>query len=961
MSVPLKIIILEDREQDALLLASTLREQGLEFTWMQVDTEEDFRKALKGSVDVILADYQLEEFTAKDALEWLRQSGKDIPVLIVTGALGDEAAAAVMREGAVDYLLKDRPARLRSAIEYALAQKRHREARRAAEKALQLSERRFRRVFESSPAGLAILDSATRIVEANRAFSTMCGVHVSSLCGMYFQDVLAPEHHPAFARVWEQLASGHETTEPITVVCSLAQPAPTYAALRLSRLEGWEKSDEAALVVCDDITDEVRANEVKARKAALAHAIAIAADVFLSTDDWRTALDSFVQRLGVAAQAEAVCVFRYDIAGELVADTTWSRTETDVSSEVSDFVRQLLKTETGGPLRAPRVLTTTMPCIREASNFRIIVAPVAVRRGLWGYVGIVRSMEDEDWQAEELSSYQAAADLLGNAIEDREASARLRASEQRLRLLVDTALDAVITVDGDGFITSWNPRAVEMFGYSEDDVRGTPLLSVIAPPHAHQEWRKAGVRPPRDANTGPMAGRFETLAIRREGTEFPVEVGFAMVADPENPVLNLYVRDISRQKQAEQELKEAEEQDIRVAERIQDKLLIGAPLAVSEVFRIAVGARPGRSVSGDFVWTVQHHRDMLDVLVADVMGKGLSAALLGAVTKSYLYESTRLLTAHLEPFGRPPTPREVLMALQERLSSELRAMESYVTLSYLRIDRARKVATVVGCGHPPVLHINPRQRTCRALKSENLPLGVLDHELLTATEHPFEHGDVFFLYTDGIVEAENAEQAFYGEDRLRIVLLDTASTRDMDLIVQRVIEDVLDFVGSAPRTDDLTCVAVTTEEPVLQTPQLRRTLEVPGSFENLESVRLFVTALCQDLPGPPIEEAILHRFVQAVHEAVCNVIQHAHAHRADMSVQIIGEGYEDRVELRIYDVGAGINVQGLQAHDLGGDKPLTGKDFIEAGVHEWQYVSRQLGRNYLRLVLRRNEPLPPLA
>lgn len=136
MTVPLRVVILEDRQADALLMLHELREAGYDPDWARVETESDFLAQLSPETTVILADYHLPEFDALRALELVKERGLDIPFLVVTGALGDEAAAGCMREGAADYLLKDRLARLGDAVRQALEKKRARDDQRRAEVAL---------------------------------------------------------------------------------------------------------------------------------------------------------------------------------------------------------------------------------------------------------------------------------------------------------------------------------------------------------------------------------------------------------------------------------------------------------------------------------------------------------------------------------------------------------------------------------------------------------------------------------------------------------------------------------------------------------------------------------------------------------------------------------------------------------------------------------------------------------
>src|SRR5512136_2852621 len=105
MSAPLRVLILEDRATDAELMLHELRRIGYEPDWRRVETESDYLTCLVPTLDVILADYTLPQFDALRALHSLQDRGLDIPFIVVTGSVGEEAAVECMKQGATDYLL----------------------------------------------------------------------------------------------------------------------------------------------------------------------------------------------------------------------------------------------------------------------------------------------------------------------------------------------------------------------------------------------------------------------------------------------------------------------------------------------------------------------------------------------------------------------------------------------------------------------------------------------------------------------------------------------------------------------------------------------------------------------------------------------------------------------------------------------------------------------------------------
>src|ERR1035441_4192836 len=147
----LRALILEDRPEDAELMAHELRRSGYDPQWQRVETEPDFLAHLDPPPDVILADYSMPELEAGRALQLLQERGLNIPFIVVSGTIGEDAAVAMMRQGGADYLLKDRLGRLGPAVKHALMENVLREEKSLAEEELQASEVRFHTFMHHSP------------------------------------------------------------------------------------------------------------------------------------------------------------------------------------------------------------------------------------------------------------------------------------------------------------------------------------------------------------------------------------------------------------------------------------------------------------------------------------------------------------------------------------------------------------------------------------------------------------------------------------------------------------------------------------------------------------------------------------------------------------------------------------------------------------------------------------------
>jgi phosphoserine phosphatase RsbU/P len=140
MSTPLRVLIVEDMEDDCNLLLMELRKGGFSPSYVRVQTEEKMREALKDSWELIISDFALPNFSGPAALAIFKESGIDIPFIIVSGTVGEDIAVATMRAGANDYIIKNQMTRLVPAIQRELVAARARGKNRNVEQMLKETE-----------------------------------------------------------------------------------------------------------------------------------------------------------------------------------------------------------------------------------------------------------------------------------------------------------------------------------------------------------------------------------------------------------------------------------------------------------------------------------------------------------------------------------------------------------------------------------------------------------------------------------------------------------------------------------------------------------------------------------------------------------------------------------------------------------------------------------------------------
>lgn len=183
MGKPLRVLLVEDSEFDATLLLRILQKGGYELTHERVETAEALKTALTRSWDLVLADYNLPQFSAPDALAMVKENGQDIPFIIVSGAIGETTAVSAMKAGAHDYLMKGNLARLLPVIERELRESKNREGKRQTKEALRESELRYRLLWETATDAVILFDERGKIHFANPAVEEIFGHAPGDLVG----------------------------------------------------------------------------------------------------------------------------------------------------------------------------------------------------------------------------------------------------------------------------------------------------------------------------------------------------------------------------------------------------------------------------------------------------------------------------------------------------------------------------------------------------------------------------------------------------------------------------------------------------------------------------------------------------------------------------------------------------------------------------------------------------------
>ena len=210
VKTPLRILLLEDDPQDAMLIQELLETDHFVCEINCVQTRAEFLAGLRsGGIDLILADYQLPSFDGLSALELARSERHDLPFIFVSGMIGEETAVDALRIGATDYILKPRLARLVPAVQRALREARERAERRVAAEAARRSEKELLDVIEAIPTMAFITLADGGSVWVNRRWVEYTGLSVDSTSGGGWRSAVHPDDFDGHINKWQaSIASG---------------------------------------------------------------------------------------------------------------------------------------------------------------------------------------------------------------------------------------------------------------------------------------------------------------------------------------------------------------------------------------------------------------------------------------------------------------------------------------------------------------------------------------------------------------------------------------------------------------------------------------------------------------------------------------------------------------------------------------------------------------------------------
>jgi serine phosphatase RsbU (regulator of sigma subunit)/anti-sigma regulatory factor (Ser/Thr protein kinase) len=357
------------------------------------------------------------------------------------------------------------------------------------------------------------------------------------------------------------------------------------------------------------------------------------------------------------------------------------------------------------------------------------------------------------------------------------------------------------------------------------------------------------------------------------------------------------VAQLVREQETEVRARERIEQELRVAQLIQQQFL---PKQTPDLpgWQVAAFYRAAQEVGGDFYDFIPLEGGRLGLVVGDVTGHGVPAALVMATTRSFI----RAQAARLDRAS------EVLAQANEFLHADI-PQNMFVTCLYAVLDPGTGHMTFANAGHD-LPFVRTSDGGLIELRATGMPLGLMPGMRYEEREHTLAPGDTMLLHSDGLAEAHAPDKEMFGFPRVKGIV---ASCRQPEKLIAELIGSLQTFTGAGyEQEDDITLVTVA-REPAAVMPKVLGSFEVPSESGNERAVMERVAEIVRPLGLPERE---LERLKTAVSETAMNAIEHGNQLRPELPVRVDVVHHDGELRVAITDKGGGREIPEAETPDL---------------------------------------------
>lgn len=545
--------------------------------------------------------------------------------------------------------------------------------------------------------------------------------------------------------------------------------------------------------------------------------------------------------------------------------------------------------------------------------------------------------------------YNSKGKLLGligvsrDITERKEIEEKIKVSENRFRSIASTATDAIIAVDNLGRIELWNKSAEVIFGYSNNEMLGKSLKKII--PEKYRDAHNKGMSRVLDGGGQRAIGRtLELEGLRKDGSIFPLEMSLSKWDGHNGMHFSAILRDITERKQMEAILVEANkrmEGELNVAKEIQMSMLPLIFPAFPKRNEIDIHAIliPAREVGGDFYDFHFLDESRIYLVVGDVSGKGVPAALMMAVTKTLLKSRANL----------DSSPASILTHVNNEIAKDNEAC-MFITVFLGILDLTSGELVYSNAGHNPSFIIG-ENRALKSLSDLHGPvIGAMEDMTYSESSVTIKKDDILFAYTDGVTESQNKEGNFFTNKKLEDIL-ESKSYNTVKELTELVIDKVKDFEKGAEQFDDIT---VLTLQYLFEKTNIRSSSTSIRIKNKLKEIANVIEKFESFAEENKINFVNIQKFNVVLDEILNNIISYGFEDNESHNIDIEFNIKNLKLIINIIDGGIPFNpfrndppdtMLTLDERNIGG----LGIHLVKNLVDEYEY-QRQTDKNIIKLI-----------
>ena len=554
MNKRIRLLLIEDRPSDAELILHELRRAGYEPEWTRVETEPDYLAQLDQGWEIILADYNLPQFTGLRALELLNERGLAIPFIIVSGTIGEERAVQAMKDGASDYVMKDRLARLGPAVVRALREAALRRESKRAGAELRAATQLLASTVQTAPDAIMALDPQGRVILWNPAAERIFGWSAAEIHGQPCPHV-PPEKQGEFWSTFEGAKAG----SPVVNLESQRRRKDgslVEVSFSTAPLRDAEGRFIGAMAIFQDITERKRTESQLKCFASLGMELS---DAKSPSEAARTIVKAAAELLGWDAcyldlwkpdQPHVTQLIGMDIVNGQRVEVPLSPLATQPSPMMRRVMAegaQLILRQ--GPADEQPPLVPFGDTARRSQSLLL----VPVRHGGQA-IGVlsVQTYRPNAYAASDLSTLQALADHCAGTLDRLQAEEALRENEERLRVCIETTATGFVMVDANGCVLDANLHYAQLAGYEKvGQILGRSVTEWTA---AYDQARNAA-EIKKCVASGVVRG-LQVDYVHPDGVVVPIEINASILGVGDNLRVVTLCRDITERKRGEVKIRE---------------------------------------------------------------------------------------------------------------------------------------------------------------------------------------------------------------------------------------------------------------------------------------------------------------------------------------------------------------------------------------------------------------------